>query len=51
MKLNKLAGFGIASIVLFGSVGQLALNAQSASANHTSSGFELARKTRVSKAQ
>ncbi|MEO1801663.1 MAG: electron transfer flavoprotein, partial [Cyanobacteria bacterium J06629_2] len=28
MKLNKLAGFGIASIVLFGSVGQLALNAQ-----------------------
>jgi len=32
MKLNKLAGLGIASIVLFSSVGQLALNAQSASA-------------------
>ena len=32
MKLNKLAGLGIASIVLFGSVGQLALNAQPAEA-------------------
>lgn len=32
MKLNKLAGFGIASILLFGSVGQLALNAQPAEA-------------------
>ena len=28
MKFNKLAGLGIASIVLFGSVGQLTLNAQ-----------------------
>ncbi|MDJ0736666.1 MAG: DM13 domain-containing protein [Nostocaceae cyanobacterium] len=32
MKLNKLAGLGIASIVLFGSVGQLAINAQPAQA-------------------
>ncbi len=32
MKLNKLAGLGIASIVLFGSVGQLAINTQPASA-------------------
>lgn len=32
MKFNKLAGFSIASIVLFGSVGQLAINAQPAQA-------------------
>ena len=51
MKLNKLAASTIASILLLGSVGQLAINAQSASANHPSSGFELARKSRVSKAQ
>jgi hypothetical protein len=32
MKFNKLAGFGIASILLFGSVGQLAISAQPAQA-------------------
>ncbi len=32
MKLNKLAGLGIASIVLFGSIGQLAINGQPAQA-------------------
>ena len=32
MKFNKIAGLGIASIVLFGSVGQLALSAQPAEA-------------------
>lgn len=32
MKLNKFAGLGIASIVLFGSVGELAINAQPAEA-------------------
>ncbi len=32
MKFNKLAGLGIASIVLFGSVGQLAINASPAEA-------------------
>ena len=32
MKFNKLAGFGIASILLFGSVGQLAINVSPAQA-------------------
>ncbi len=32
MKFNKLAGLGIASVVLFGSFGQLAVNAQPAQA-------------------
>ncbi|WP_088243353.1 DM13 domain-containing protein [Calothrix rhizosoleniae] len=32
MKLNKLAGLGIASIVLFGSIGQLAINGKPAQA-------------------
>lgn len=49
MKFNKLAASTITSIVLLGSIGQLAVNAQPARANHPSISFELARKSRVSK--
>ena len=45
MKLNKLAGLGIASIVLFGSVGQLALNAQPAEALKARQGITVAAKS------
>ncbi|MEM7556415.1 MAG: DM13 domain-containing protein [Cyanobacteria bacterium P01_A01_bin.84] len=49
MKLNKLAASTIASILLFGSVGQLAINPQPVRANHPSNSFELAGKSGMSK--
>ncbi|MEL7244838.1 MAG: DM13 domain-containing protein [Cyanobacteria bacterium J06641_2] len=45
MKFNKLAGLGIASIVLFGSVGQLAINAQPAEALSSRQGITVAAKS------
>ena len=45
MKLNKLAGLGIASIVLFGSVGELAFNAQPAQAQRAGQGITIAAKS------
>ncbi|MGD1875335.1 MAG: DM13 domain-containing protein [Mastigocoleus sp.] len=49
MKLNKFAASTITSIILLGSIGQLAINVQPVRANHPSSGFELSRKPRQSK--
>ncbi|MGB6295220.1 MAG: DM13 domain-containing protein [Rivularia sp. (in: cyanobacteria)] len=46
MKFNKLAGFGIASIVLFGSVGQLAISAQPAQAQRAAQGIRVAAKSK-----
>ncbi|MEO1373489.1 MAG: DM13 domain-containing protein [Cyanobacteria bacterium J06635_10] len=46
MKFNKLAGLGIASIVLFGSVGQLAINAQPAQAQRARQGVTIAAKSK-----
>lgn len=45
MKLNKLAGLGIASIVLFGSVGLSSLNAQPAEALKARQTITVAAKT------
>ncbi len=45
MKFNKLAGFGIASIVLFGSVGELAINVQPAQAQSAAQGIRVAAKS------
>ncbi len=45
MKFNKLAGLGIASIVLFGSVGQLAINASPAQAQRARQGVTIAKKS------
>ena len=45
MKFNKLAGFSMASMVLFGSVGQLAIGAQPAQAQ-TAQGVILASKSK-----
>lgn len=45
MKFNKLAGLGIASIVLFGSVGQLSLNAQPAQAQRAGQSIRVAAKS------
>ena len=45
MKFNKLAGFGIASMVLFGSVGQLAISAQPAQAQRAAQGVRVAAKS------
>ncbi|MGB3649683.1 MAG: DM13 domain-containing protein [Rivularia sp. (in: cyanobacteria)] len=45
MKFNKLAGLGIASIVLFGSVGQLALNAQPVQAQRAGQSIRIAAKS------
>ncbi|MGD1913713.1 MAG: hypothetical protein ACFB2X_23620 [Rivularia sp. (in: cyanobacteria)] len=49
MKLKKLATSTIASILLFGSVGQLAISAKPASANHPHNSLELTRTSRASK--
>jgi len=46
MKFNKLAGFGIASIVLFGSVGQLAISAQPAQAQRAGQSIIVAAKSK-----
>ncbi|MEM9924296.1 MAG: DM13 domain-containing protein [Cyanobacteria bacterium P01_D01_bin.50] len=46
MKFNKLAGLGIASIVLFGSFGQLAINAQPAQAQRARQGVTIAAKSK-----
>ncbi|MEO0934550.1 MAG: DM13 domain-containing protein [Cyanobacteria bacterium J06641_2] len=45
MKFNKLAGFGIASILLFGSVGQLAINASPAQAQRAGRSVRVAAKS------
>ena len=42
MKFNKLAGFSIASILLFGSVGQLAVNVNPAQAQRARQGVRVA---------
>ncbi|MEO1373332.1 MAG: hypothetical protein AAFW70_03210 [Cyanobacteria bacterium J06635_10] len=49
MKLKKLTTSTIASILLFGSVGQLAISAKPASANHPIDSLELATTSRASK--
>lgn len=46
MKFNKLAGFGITSILLFGSVGQLAISAQPAQAQGAAQGIRVAVKSK-----
>ena len=46
MKFNKLAGFGIASILLFASVGQLAINVQPAEALKARQGITIAAKSK-----
>ncbi|MEO1431426.1 MAG: DM13 domain-containing protein [Cyanobacteria bacterium J06633_8] len=46
MKFNKLAGFGIASILLFGSVGQLAISASPAQAQRAAQGIRVAAKSK-----
>ena len=45
MKFNKLAGFSIASILLFGSVGQLAVNVNPAQAQRARQGVRVAAKS------
>ena len=50
MKLKKLATSTIASILLFGSVGQLAISAKPASANHPHNNLELTTKSGTSEA-
>ena len=45
MKFNKLAGFGIASILLFSSVGQLAISAQPAQAQRAGRSVRVAAKS------
>ncbi|MEM9923898.1 MAG: hypothetical protein AAF915_09135 [Cyanobacteria bacterium P01_D01_bin.50] len=49
MKLKKLATSTITSILLFGSVGQLAIGAKPVSANHPIDSLELARTSKTSK--
>ena len=46
MKFKKLAGLGIASIVLFGSVGELALNPQPAQAQRATQSITIAAKSK-----
>ncbi|MEL7246442.1 MAG: DM13 domain-containing protein [Cyanobacteria bacterium J06573_2] len=46
MKFNKLAGFGIASILLFGSVGQLAINVNPAQAQRAGRSVRVAAKSK-----
>lgn len=50
MKLKKLATSTIASILLFGSIGQLAISAKPASANHPNNNLELTTKSGTSEA-
>ena len=46
MKFNKLAGFGIASILLLGSVGQLAISAQPVQAQRAGRSVRVAAKSK-----